>query len=68
MTSGKIQIPAHTAIKFFSDFPGKFRKLFRIVCIWTTGGKLPEDGVFGNSGNRRHANKSASFKGPSHSF
>ena len=41
----------------------KFRKFLGVVCIGTTGGKLPEDGVFSHGSHRRHANKSATHKG-----
>ena len=62
MTSGKVQIPEYTAIKFFGDFPGKFSKFLCIFFIRTTGGKLPEDGVFSHGSDRRNANKTATFK------
>ena len=63
MTSGKVQLSEHAAIEFCRNLVGKIRKFFGIVSIWTTGGELPEDGVFSNSGDRRHANKTASLKG-----
>ncbi len=62
MTSGKVQLSENAAVKFFGDFSGKFRKLQCIFFIWTTGSKLPENGVFSNSSDRRHTNKSATFK------
>lgn len=63
MTSGKLQISENTAIKFFGDLAGNFRKFLSIIFIRTTGGKLPEDGVFSHSSHSSHANKSATHKG-----
>ena len=62
MPSGKVQCTEYTAFKFGCDLAGKLCQLFGIICVRTPGGKLPEDGVFGNSGNRSHAYKSATFK------
>ena len=62
MTSGKVQLSENIAIKFFSDFPDKFRKFLVIIFIRTTSGKLPENGMFSHGSHRRHTNKSATFK------
>ena len=62
MPSDKVQRTEYTAFKLDSDLAGKLCQLFGIVCARTPGCKLPEDGVFGNSGNRSHADKTAIFK------
>ena len=63
VASVKIQRTEYTTFKFGCDFIGKLCQLFCIVPIRTPGGKLTEDGVFGNGGDCSHADEATSFKG-----